>query len=259
MKQLENEIKTYLKGNQIEDKVSLFYYKPLSDETYLYREDELFLAASAIKVPVVMAWLQLIQQNIVTNQVQLQYCQRHYEESDEKALYDSISFNETAPVSLCMKLAIVYSDNPSNHMMKEYYQQYSNLSFREWFAQFSKKPVNEDFYTKNQATASIMLEVMKELYNHSEYYSSLIEDMKIAAKGRYIQANHFDFEVAQKYGEYQQYEHTMAILYMEEPILVGIFTELATKNAKEVIQSLSKMMAQYNQQTIDRRKKNEVE
>ena len=49
--------------------------------------------------------------------------------------------------------------------------------------------------------------------------------MKIAAKGRYIQSNHFDFEVAQKYGEYDKYEHTMAILYKEEPILVGIFTE----------------------------------
>mgnify|MGYP003303078624 CR=1 FL=1 len=48
-------------------------------------------------------------------------------------------------------------------------------------------------------------------------YKSLINDMKIAAKGRYIQSNHFDFEVAQKYGEYDKYEHTMAILYTKEP------------------------------------------
>lgn len=253
MKELENKIITYLKENQIEDKVSLFYYNPLSKEKYLYREDEIFLAASTIKVPVVMAWLQLIEQNKVDDYIQLQYCPRHYEESDEKALYDLISFNETAPLSLCMKLAIVYSDNPSNHMMKEYYQNYSNLSFREWFAGFSKKAVNEEFYIKNQATAAIMLEVMKELYDNPEMYSSLIEDMKIAAKGRYIQANNFDFEVAQKYGEYMQYEHTMAILYMEEPILVGIFTELALDNAKQVIQELSKIMALYNQQRIDGR------
>lgn len=258
MEQLQENIVAYLKKNGIEDKVSLFYFNPLTNEEYLYHEDKLFLAASTIKVPVVMAWLDLINQNKADAQIQLKYCERHYEESDEKALYDIISLNETAPLSLCMKLAIVYSDNPSNHMMKEYYKQYSGISFREWFAGFSKKPVNEEFYHKNQATASIMLEVMKKLYYHSDKYPSLLEDMKIAAKGRYIQANHFDFEVVQKYGEYQQYEHTMAILYMEQPILVGIFTELANQGAKQVIQSLSKIMAQYNQQMMEKRLNDEV-
>ena len=68
--------------------------------------------------------------------------------------------------------------------------------------------------------------------------------MKCAAKGRYIQAINFAFEVAQKYGEYEQFEHTIAILYREQPLLVGIYTELAHENAKEVIRDLSKIMAE---------------
>ena len=86
---------------------------------------------------------------------------------------------------------------------------------------------------------------MKKLYDHSNEYTSLINDMKIAAKGRYIQSNHFDFEVAQKYGEYDKYEHTMAILYTKEPLLVGIFTECANENAKKIIQDISKIMVRY--------------
>ena len=68
--------------------------------------------------------------------------------------------------------------------------------------------------------------------------------MKRAASGRYIQANHFDFEVAQKYGEYDRYEHTMEILYQRDPVLVGVFTELAGEAAKRTIADLSKIMAE---------------
>ena len=237
-------IEKYLKEHQIEEKVSLFYHKPSTDETFLYREDVMMLAASTIKVPVVMAWMDLIRQNQVAYETRLEYGERHYEESDAKALYDTYNYGDKVSLKECMELAIVYSDNPSNHMMREYIKDYLGISFREWFAQFSEKTVNEEFYTRNLMNAGIMLNVMKRLYAHQEQYSLLISWMKDAAKGKYIQSNHFDFEVAQKYGEYDRYEHTMAILYQEDPVLVGIFTELAGDRAKKVIQELSKIMAQ---------------
>ena len=245
MNALEKNIKEYLKNNNIEDKVSYFYYNTCTKETYLYRESEIYLAASTIKVPVVMAWIDLIEKGIVSKDSKFQYLERHYEESDAKALYDTYSFNDYVPLSEMMELAIVYSDNPSNHMMREYYKNYMNISFREWFAHFSKEKMNSDFYVKNQMNASIMLEVMKTLYDCPIKYKELIDYMKIAAKGRYIQANQFDFEVAQKYGEYDKYEHTMAILYTKEPLLVGIFTECANENAKKIIQDISKIMVDY--------------
>lgn len=245
MKRLENEIQNYLIENDIQEKVSYFYYNTCTNETYLYRELEIYLAASTIKVPVVMAWMDLIEKGIVNKESKFQYLERHYEESDEKALYDTYSYNDYAPLSEMMELAIVYSDNPSNHMMREYYKNYTNETFREWFAHFSKEKMGPDFYVKNQMNASIMLEVMKTLYNHSVKYNELIDYMKIAAKGRYIQANSFDFDVAQKYGEYDKYEHTMAILYTKEPLLVGIFTECANENAKKIIQDISKIMVDY--------------
>ena len=245
MKRLENEIQNYLIENDIQEKVSYFYYNTCTNETHLYREMEIYLAASTIKVPVVMAWMDLIEKGIVNKESKFQYLERHYEESDEKALYDTYSYNDYAPLSEMMELAIVYSDNPSNHMMREYYKNYTNETFREWFAHFSKEKMGPDFYVKNQMNASIMFEVMKTLYNHSVKYNELIDYMKIAAKGRYIQANSFDFDVAQKYGEYDKYEHTMAILYTKEPLLVGIFTECANENAKKFIQDISKIMVDY--------------
>ena len=117
------------------------------------------------------------------------------------------------------------------------------MTFREWFAQFSNKPVEEEFYTRNLISAEIMLEVMKRLYANQDQYAQLISWMKIAAEGKYIQSNNFDFEVAQKYGEYDRYEHTMAILYRKEPVLVGVFTELAGDLAKKTIHDLSRIMA----------------
>ncbi len=236
-------IEKYLKEHQIEDKVSLFYYKPSTNDTYVYRENVMMLAASTIKVPVVMAWTDLVHQGVVSYDTALKYCERHYEESDAKALYDSYVYGQCAPLKECMELAIVYSDNPSNHMMREYYKDYTGTTFRQWFAQFSDQPVEEEFYTRNLISAAIMLNVMKRLYAHQDQYSQLIDWMKIAAKGQYIQSNNFDFEVAQKYGEYDRYEHTMAVLYQEEPVLVGIFTELAGDTAKKTIRDLSKVMA----------------
>ena len=236
-------IETYLKEHQIEDKVSLFYHKPSTNDTYVYRENVMMLAASTIKVPVVMAWTDLVHQGAASYDTELEYCERHYEESDAKALYDSYTYGQSAPLKECMELAIVYSDNPSNHMMREYYKDYTGMTFRQWFAQFSNQRVSEEFYTRNLISAEIMLNVMKRLYEHQGQYSQLIDWMKIAAKGQYIQSNNFDFEVAQKYGEYDRYEHTMAILYQKEPVLVGIFTELAGDIAKNTIRDLAKIMA----------------
>lgn len=244
MKDLKKNLIEYCQEKNIENQVSWFCFNPSSNETELYRENEIYLAASTIKVAVCMAWIDLIEKGIVTADTKLQFLERHYEESDEKALYHSYQFGDWVPLRECMELAIIYSDNPSNHMMREYYAQLGNQTFREWFAKFSKEPVSQEFYTTNQTTAAIMLEVMKELYSHEDKYAEIIEYMKCAAKGRYIQANHFAFEVAQKYGEYEQFEHTIAILYREQPLLVGIYTELAHENAKEVIRDLSKIMAE---------------
>ena len=241
---MKSKIDKYLIENNIQDKVSYFYYNVVTHETILYRENVLYLAASTIKVPVVMAWTDLINQRKVNFNQKFKYCERHYEESDDIALYDKYTYGDNIELSELMSLAIIYSDNPSNHMMREYIQEYIGMTFREWFSKFSKVKQKSDFYYKNQCSAAIMFEVMKHLYIHSNEYNQLIEDMKIAAKGRYIQSNNFDFEVAQKYGEYDKYEHTMAIMYKKQPILVGIFTELAGESAKKTIKDLSKMMAE---------------
>lgn len=237
-------IMNYLEKHQIKEQVSFFYYNTVTEETILYREDVMMLAASTIKVPVVMAWIDLVEQKVVNWDTKLKYHERHYEESDAKALYDTYSYGDEVPLKECMELAIVYSDNPSNHMMREYIQNYTGMSFREHFTKYSLKSVSDEFYHRNLMNAQIMFEVMKRLYVNSDRYSQLIEWMKHAAEGKYIQSNHFDFDVAQKYGEYDRYEHTMAILYQDEPVLVGIFTELAGDQAKSVIQEVSKMMSE---------------
>ena len=244
MTRMRKRIADYLEEKKIAEKVSLFCYNTVSKETYFYREQQFYLAASTIKVPVCMAWFDLIEKGIASEDTKLVYLDRHYEESDDKALYDTYQYGDCVPLKECMELAIVYSDNPSNHMMQEYYASFADKSFREWFAGFSRHSLPKEFYTSNLMNAEIMLEVMKKLVENSDRYSMIIEFMKRAAEGRYIQANHFGFEVAQKYGEYEQFEHTMAILYDKEPLLVGIFTELAQNNAKEVIKDLSRIMAE---------------
>lgn len=53
--------------------MSFFYYNTVTHETLLYREDEMMLAASTIKVPVVMAWIDLIEQGVVSWDTKLVY------------------------------------------------------------------------------------------------------------------------------------------------------------------------------------------
>lgn len=146
MKDLKKNLIEYCQEKNIENQVSWFCFNPSSNETELYRENEIYLAASTIKVAVCMAWIDLIEKGIVTADTKLQFLERHYEESDEKALYHSYQFGDWVPLRECMELAIIYSDNPSNHMMREYYAQLGNQTFREWFAKFSKEPVSQEFY-----------------------------------------------------------------------------------------------------------------
>ena len=53
------------------------------------------------------------------------------------------------------------------------------------------------------------------------------------------------FDIAQKYGEYDKYEHAIAIVYSKQPILIGIYTELWNNGAKEIIKDLSRIMVDY--------------
>lgn len=94
--------------------------------------------------------------------------------------------------------------------------------------------------------ASMMLNVMKALYDDSLKYADIIENMKNALPNDYFKGNECDFEVAHKYGNYDIYRHDMGIFYTSEPFLAGVFTQNIEEIASQVIADISKIMVEYN-------------
>lgn len=240
---LDTILQTYMSDKNISDDIYYFYYNTVTEEQFTYRENEVFLAASTIKVPMCIAWTDLIQEGILSYDSTLYYDPSLYEASG----YDLTNFypiGSRVPLSLIMENSIVYSDNSCANMMLVYYNQYKDQTFREWLAQYSPTDVSNSFYHSNEATAGLMLNVMKKLYSQRDQYQKIIEDMKVAAEGEYMQLNDYPFDVAQKYGDYSIYEHTMGIMFTNQPILVGIFTDLEPYGS-QVIADMSKIMAEY--------------
>ena len=243
---LEDIITLYLDENYLNaEDVAYFYYNTVNQQQVLYNESTTMLAASTIKVPLVMGWTNSIEEGTVNEETALYYSESLYEAS-MKDLYYFYPENSYVPLTFLMEHSIVYSDNTAANILLVNYTSYACETFREWFVSFSDEVVPESFYSRNQMNASMMLNVMKTLYDDSLKYADIIENMKNALPNDYFKGNECDFEVAHKYGNYDIYRHDMGIFYTSEPFLAGVFTQNIEEIASQVIADISKIMVEYN-------------
>ncbi len=244
-KSLEELLQEYLDAVLLDSsEVSYFYYNTVTEQEIVYQGDLIMLGASTIKVPLVMAYTDLINEGKAESTQPMYFSESLYEPS-ENDLNNFYAFESYIPLEFLMHHAIRYSDNSATNMMLVNFDAYSDIPFREWFASFYPMEYDASFYIENQITANLQKEVMKYLYAHADTYASIIEDMEFAYPGRYIKSSVTDFTVAHKWGLYSIYSHDMAIIDTPQPILVGIFTASAYQNGEQIIADMAKIMCDY--------------
>lgn len=244
-KPLSELLAAYLEENALDTQVSYFYVNTITQEEIVKDGDRIMLGASTIKVPLVMAYTDMIENGAVSAEQGMLFHEFLYEES-ENDLNNFYAMNTMVPLEFLMHHAIRYSDNSATNIMQFNFGTYSEMPFRVWYSNFYPMAYENDFYVENQITANLQKEVMKYLYEHQSDYPLIIEDMEFAYPNRYIKASVNDFTVAHKWGYYSVYHHDIAIIDTPQPILVGIFTEYGSiDNGEQIIADMARIMVDY--------------
>ncbi|TDW14787.1 beta-lactamase class A [Breznakia blatticola] len=242
---LQESIAYILDAYDFDDKqLSYIYYDPKDDETIQVNEDEDMLAASTYKLPLAMYYYDLIEKGVYTKDTALPFYEEAY--MPEEGLSTIYTIDDQIPLSYLIRQAIVNSDNSASLIMLyttgvlETYQAFSNYGAK----QYTLEEINN-----NVTTARSSMEVLKYLYNHQDKYQELIDLLKIASQGYFLQAGTAaeHYEIAHKYGEFAGYVNDYGIVYTEEPYLIAIFTD-GIVDSPTLIADLNDVFCAYHQQ-----------
>lgn len=237
----EELINAFIREKQLNTNSFAFFYESFYDqEVYLYNSDCVINAASTIKVPLNMLYEDAYaKKEMDPNQtVSLLY-------SDIEpggGMTSEHKLNTSLTYAYLQEQSIVYSDNTATNMLVRALGGFS--VFRKQIAQYSKAQLPESFYSQNVITAAYMSDVMHTLYQQSDRYHHLIEHMKQASEGEYLQAGSDAFEIAQKYGSFDDVLHAVGIVYTPKPYAVGIFT-MNREDGEAIIKELNEWLIAY--------------
>lgn len=222
------------------DSFAFFYESPSNQESYLYNEKRVITAASIIKVP-----LNMIYEDAYINQTMrpsqtIRLTLNDIEEGDGYTSQNKL--NSALSYAYLQEQSIVYSDNTATNMLVRGLGGFS--AFRRLLTEYTDLSLPQTFYSQNIITAEYMKDVMKKLYDEQDRYHTLISYMKQAAKDNFLQASSDIFEIAQKYGLYDNVLHTVGIVYTPQPYIVGIFT-MNREDGEAIIAKLNEWLIAY--------------
>lgn len=229
-------IDEYRKNNNLnEGNFAFFYYRPDTEEYYIYNEDTFFTAASTIKVPIAMIYYDKIYNNDLTKDSTFKYKSSHYEAGAGNTASQYKPGNEIK-LSFLLEQMIVESDNTATNILKD------NLggekAYRILIKQYTSKDFPEEFNIDNLTSAGFGLDIIKKIYSNQEKYSELIELMKKSSGGGYLKKD-VSCEVAHKYGSFEGYVHDYGICYADTPYIIGVFTK-DVDDAENLIAQINK-------------------
>jgi hypothetical protein len=108
---------------------------------------------------------------------------------------------------------------------------------------FSESEVDAQFYEANNYSALMYLNILKYLYNDSEFFAEAIGYLKDSDPG-FFNKSAEGYEIAQKYGYLQPAVNNAGIIYTPSPYLLCVFTR-DVSYAQEVIGEFNDLLCGY--------------
>lgn len=212
------------------------YYKDLvSNNTYEHNGDKSFLAASTIKVSLVMDIADKIHEGKLSKNGSVRYISSDYEEGCGVLQGNTSKLRKPIKYTELMKLAIVYSDNIATHMLL---RSAGNLDkYIENICGEKKK------HGGNYITAKQQGLILERLYNNPKknpMYDDIIKNMKNTVFHDRLDKNIPHEVCAHKIGDYKSCVHDTGIIFTKRPYILTIYTENKLLSADKTISELSK-------------------
>lgn len=235
--QVEKIIKQKIKENKLsKENFAFFYYNLENKETYFYSKEKWFIGASTTKVQIAMIYYEMIKDKKVNEKDMYLYKKNHYE-AGNGIITNEYKVGDKIPLKKLLYEMIVNSDNTATNILAEALG--GRKIYRKYFEKYTKTTLPDEFYTENIISASYGLDVLKYLYENSNIYKELIENMKKSSFGKYLKKYISSCEIAHKYGSYKGNIHDYGIVYGKKTYFIGIFTK-NIENAEELIATISK-------------------
>lgn len=235
-------VKQYIAAHQLNTANFGFYYYSVDDEeSYVYNPDTPFYAASIVKVPLNMVFEDRYVSGEMHPQDTIALLSGDVESGAGNTLRD-YKINERVPYAYLQEQCIVNSDNTATNTLVRALGGFGK--YRHLIAAYSEHDLPANFALENVISMNYMLDVMKHLYRHADRYQTLIDHMKQASVGEFLQASSDMFEIAQKYGDYANNLHATGIVYTPQPYIVGIYT-YRRSDANALIKELNEWLIAY--------------
>ena len=213
------------------DRFRLGYTYTGTNETWYYNGDVWSYSASVYKLPLMM----MLAQKVANGELK----------QDDKVCGVDLTYAETS--------VLTYSNNDYAHVMINYFD--SERDYREQQVKMSDVPVEdipERYYVSSHFSPRFVIGVLRNLYENPDQFPNIVECLKVAMPGQYLSRTLGDkYEVAQKYGAYEQFNNIAGIVYMPHPIFIAINTTWVG-NAEQVLADAGKLLADYTL-TLDAR------
>lgn len=213
------------------DRFRLGYTYTGTNETWYYNGDVWSYSASVYKLPLMM----MLAQKVANGELK----------QDDKVCGVDLTYAETS--------VLTYSNNDYAHVMIHYFD--SERDYREQQVKMSDVPVEdipERYYVSSHFSPRFVIGVLRNLYENPDQFPNIVECLKDAMPGQYLSRTLGDkYEVAQKYGAYEQFNNIAGIVYMPHPIFIAINTTWVG-NAEQVLADAGKLLADYTL-TLDAR------
>lgn len=211
------------------DNISVGYCYTATGETWYYRPDDWYYAASLYKVPLSMLFAEKEKAGELT------------QESDISGV--TLGYAE--------EVVLVNSNNDYAHVMMNYLG--GDKTSRELYQSYSSMPSEDfiqDYYDYAYFSVRFMTDVMKTLYYEQDRFPHIIDLLKQAQPGEWFRKNEDQgYEIAQKYGSYNEYNrnlynNTCGIVYTPQPFLLVVLSR-NIGDAQQFIADLERKMADY--------------
>lgn len=211
------------------DNISVGYCYTATGETWYYRPDDWFYAASLYKVPLSMLFAEKEKAGELT------------QESDINGV--TLGYAE--------QVVLVNSNNDYAHVMMNYLG--GDKTSRELYQGYSSMPSEDfiqDYYDYAYFSVRFMTDVMKTLYYEQERFPHIIDLLKQAQPGEWFRRNEDQgYEIAQKYGSFNEYDrnlynNTSGIVYTPQPFILVVLSR-NIGGAEQFIADLERQMADY--------------
>ena len=187
-----------------ESQVSLQYTNFKTDESYTINESTFQTAASTIKLPLAVMYVDAIEEGYVDWDTEVTYTYADYEEGDGTITAAVASGTGQAAYTIedLIANALMYSDNTATNMLIRYYNElYGSETYKTSIASSVDVAIDEAFYSDNVASAEL-LSAYYDLLATDDAYQPIVDYLLDASPDRLFTTYVNSSLMANKYGNY---------------------------------------------------------